>query len=116
MGRPDCLVETAHGLVPVEMISSSAPPCGPYDNGVAQLMGYCLLVEDSPQRPVAEGILKYRDREVRVLSTAEKREWVLGIVAAIRDAQDGRPVGRSHALVNKCRSCSVGSSCSERAC
>ena len=52
VGRPDYIVDTATGLVPVELKSTAAPPQGPYDNHVAQLLGYCLLVEDSLERLV----------------------------------------------------------------
>ena len=76
-------------------------------------MGYYLLVEDSLGRPVNEGILRYRDSEVRVPFTEEKREWVLGISGMMREAQGGRAVGRSHEQVKRCRSCSVRSSCGE---
>ena len=47
VGRPDYIVDTATGLVPVDLTSTVAPPQGPYYNHVAQLLGYCLLVEDS---------------------------------------------------------------------
>ena len=86
----------------------------PAVNQVAQLMGYCVLVEDSLQQPVPEGILRYRDGEVRIPFTADKREWILGIILAMREAQGGRPVGRSHEQVNKCRGCVVRPSCGDR--
>lgn len=111
VGRPDYIVETSSGLVPVEIKSSPAPLLGPYDNHVAQFLGYCLLVEDAMGRPVAEGILKCCDRDVHVLLTPERRERILAIVAAMQEARSGRPVCRSHEQVNKCRGCSVRSSC-----
>lgn len=115
LGRPDYVIETPSGFVPVEIKSSPAPVLGPYENHVAQLMGYCLLVEDSPQRPVREGILLYRDgKEVRIAFTAERREWILGIIAAMREAQGGGPVGRSNEFANKCRGCVVRAVCGER--
>lgn len=113
VGRPDYLVETDQGLVPVELKSSRCPARGPFDNHVAQLMGYCLLVEDSMGRPVPEGILRYRDREVRVPFTQKKREWVLGIILSIRAAKGGVPVERSHRIPQKCRGCSVRPSCGD---
>lgn len=96
MRRPDYLVETPDGLVPVEIKSTACPARGPYDNHLAQLMGYCLLVEDCLGKTVQEGILRYCDREVRGAFTAERREWVLGIIDDIREAQGGGAVSRSH--------------------
>ena len=53
-------------------------------------------------------------RRVRDLCiTAERRQWILGIIAAVRAAQSGRPVSRSHEQVRKCQSCSVRTGCSD---
>jgi hypothetical protein len=106
VGRPDYLIESDQALVPVELKSSRCPARGPFENHVPQLMGYCLLVEDSMGKPVPEGILRYQDREVRVPFTQQKRDWVLGIILAVRAAKGGRPVGRSHQLPQKCRTAS----------
>jgi CRISPR-associated exonuclease Cas4 len=111
VGRPDYLIETDQGVVPVELKNSRCPPRGPFDNHVAQLMGYCLLVEDSMGKTVPEGVLRYQDREIRVPFTREQREWVCGIVLAVRAAKGGAPVRRSHQISQKCRGCSVRSSC-----
>jgi hypothetical protein len=46
-GRPDYLIETAEGLVPVELKSGACPRSGPHAAHVAQLMTYCVLVEDT---------------------------------------------------------------------
>ena len=51
-GRPDYLIETAEGLVPVELKSGACPRSGPHAAHVAQLMTYCVLVEDAFARPV----------------------------------------------------------------
>jgi len=51
-GRPDYLIYTAAGLVSVELKSGACPRSGPYAAHVAQLMTYCVLVEDTLARPV----------------------------------------------------------------
>ena len=113
VGRPDYLLDTDQGLVPVELKISRYPTRGPFENHVAQLMGYCLLVEDSMGRPVPEGILRYQNREVHVPFTPKERDWVRGIVLAIRSAKGGVPVGRNHQIPQKCRGCSVRFSCGD---
>ena len=45
-GRPDYLVETGAGPVPVELKSGACPRSGPHAAHVAQLMTYCVLVDD----------------------------------------------------------------------
>jgi CRISPR/Cas system-associated exonuclease Cas4 (RecB family) len=112
VGRPDYLVVTDLGLVPVELKSSRCPAGGPYENHVAQLMGYCLLVEDSLRKPVPEGILRYRDREVHVPFTDLKREWTKALVLAVKEARNGGRIERSHQFPQRCRGCSVNSGCS----
>ena len=56
-GRPDYLIETAAGLIPVELKSGACPRSGPHAAHVAQLMTYCVLVEDTLTRPVPYGVL-----------------------------------------------------------
>ena len=46
-GKPDYLVETDDGLVPVEVKSRECPRSGPYAGDAAQLTAYCVLVEDT---------------------------------------------------------------------
>src|SRR5919107_3303589 len=78
VGRPDYLIEADGGVVPVEAKSTACPAGGrPYDSHVAQLAAYCLLVEDVLGARVPYGVVKYRDREVRVDYTDELREHAL---------------------------------------
>src|SRR5688500_18708140 len=88
VGRPDYLIETDDGVVPVEAKSSNCPPGGrPYDSHLAQLAAYCLLVEDVLGAEVPYGLVKYRDREVRVEYTDELREHGLSLLEEMkRDA------------------------------
>src|SRR5437763_3044380 len=57
IGRPDYLVETGDGIIPVEVKSARMPASGqPYDSHVLQLAAYCLLVEDLLDPEVNGGI------------------------------------------------------------
>jgi hypothetical protein len=56
-GRPDYLIETTEGLIPVELKSGACSRSGPHAAHVAQLMTYYVLVEDTLARPVPYGIL-----------------------------------------------------------
>jgi CRISPR-associated exonuclease Cas4 len=46
-GKPDYLIETSSGLVPVELKSRDCPKSGPCGSDTAQLTAYCILVEDT---------------------------------------------------------------------
>ena len=119
VGRPDYLIETDDGgVVPVEAKSTNCPPGGrPYDSHVAQLAAYCLLVEDVLGASVPYGVVKYRDREVRVEYTAELRGHALALIEEMkRDttaAPEGREVHRSHDDPRRCAGCSLRDVCTE---
>ena len=118
VGRPDYLIEAEGGVVPVEVKSTNCPANGrPYDSHLAQLAAYCLLVEDVLGAPVPYGLVKYRDREVRVEYTGEMREQALALVeemkADMNASVNGEEVHRSHEDPRRCAGCSLRDVCTE---
>ncbi|HEX3558526.1 MAG TPA: CRISPR-associated protein Cas4 [Pyrinomonadaceae bacterium] len=115
VGRPDYLIEADDGVVPVEIKSTACPADGrPYDSHVAQLAAYCLLVEDVLGEPVPFGVIRYRDREVRVEYTVELREHALALLEEMRAASnEGEEVHRSHQDPRRCAGCSLRDACTE---
>jgi CRISPR-associated exonuclease Cas4 len=114
VGRPDYLIETDEGVVPVEAKSSAAPPGGrPRDSHVLQLAAYCLLVEDVLGATVPYGLVKYRDGEARVEYTDELRGRALALVEEMKDAADAEEVHRSHEEPRRCAGCSLREVCTE---
>ena len=118
IGRPDYLIEADGGVVPVEVKSTASPAGGrPYDSHLAQLAAYCLLVEDVLGARVPYGLVKYRDREVRVEYTPELRETALALMADMnedmRASAEGREVHRSHDDRRRCAGCSLRDVCTE---
>jgi CRISPR-associated exonuclease Cas4 len=118
IGRPDYLIEAEGGVVPVEVKSTACPAGGhPYDSHLAQLAAYCLLVEDVLGATVPYGLIKYRDREVRVEYTPELREHALALMAEMnedmRAAAAGEEVHRSHDDPRRCAGCSLRDVCTE---
>jgi CRISPR-associated exonuclease Cas4 len=118
IGRPDYLVEADGGVVPVEVKSTACPAVGrPYDSHLAQLAAYCLLVEDVLGRTVPYGLVKYRDREVRVEYTPELRGQALALIeemkADMHVTADGGEVHRSHDDPRRCAGCSLRDVCTE---
>lgn len=114
VGRPDYLIETDGGVVPVEAKSAAAPSDGrPRDSHVAQLAAYCLLVEEVLGASVPYGLIKYRDRDVRVEYTPELREHALALIEEMNDAAFADEVHRSHEDPRRCAGCSLREVCTE---
>lgn len=114
VGRPDYLIETGGGIVPVEAKSAAAPPGGrPRDSHVAQLAAYCLLVEDVLGAHVPYGLIKYRDRDARVEYTPELRESALALIEEMNEAARADEVHRSHEDPRRCAGCSLRDVCTE---
>ena len=118
IGRPDYLIEAEGGIVPIEVKSTTCPAGGrPYDSHLAQLAAYCLLVEDVLGATVPYGLIKYRDREVRVEYTDALREQALALIeemkADIKASANGEEVHRSHEDPRRCAGCSLRDVCTE---
>ena len=118
IGRPDYLIEADGGVVPVEVKSTSCPAGGrPYDSHLAQLAAYCLLVEDVLGAKVPYGLVKYRDREVRVEYDDELRGRALDLIGEMKAdmaaSAEGEEVHRSHDDPRRCAGCSLRDVCTE---
>ena len=112
-GRPDYLVQTVDGLIPVEVKSGAAPE-QPYAAHILQLAAYCLLVEEQEGRAPAYGILKYGDRSFEVDYTPNLRAQLLHSIESIRRDLSSGDVARSHNQSARCRGCGHRHQCDQR--
>ena len=113
-GRPDYLIETQEGVVPVEAKSTACPPGGvPYESHLMQLACYCLLVEETTGARVPFGVIRYRDRQLRVDYTDELRAALFALLAEMRRAREADDVHRSHDERARCAACSYRTLCDE---
>jgi CRISPR-associated exonuclease Cas4 len=113
-GRPDYLVRTSDGIVPVEAKSTKCPASGrPYDSHVMQLAAYCLLVESTLAAEVSYGVIKYSDREIIVDYTEELRDELITLLKEMRAAREAEDVHRSHQDIRRCSKCSMREVCTE---
>ncbi len=110
-GRPDYVVESEDGLVPVE-VKTGRVPRGPLFSHIIQLGAYCLLLES--EGSVTHGILRYGDVEHIVAFDDNLRSLVLSKLAEMREAMETGEVHRDHDRPGKCRSCSRRDICPER--
>ncbi|HMF58543.1 MAG TPA: CRISPR-associated protein Cas4 [Pyrinomonadaceae bacterium] len=114
VGRPDYLVRTRAGIVPVEAKSGKCPARGrPYASNLMQLAAYCLLVEETTGASVPYGLIRYNDREVEVEFTEDLREELLALLGEMRVARTLEGVHRSHGDARRCAGCSMRGVCDE---
>ncbi len=111
-GRPDYLVSTPRGLIPVEAKSGRAP-LQPYDSHVLQLAAYCRLVQAHFDRRPPYGVLKYADRALAVPFTLGLEARLLDTLAELRRAELSTP-DRSHDAPGRCRACGYRDRCDQR--
>ena len=74
-GKPDCLIRTAEGVVPLEFKrSKKAPARGEVcPNHRIQNLAYCALVEDQMRVRVPYGLVIYAGRQVRRVDYTDAR-------------------------------------------
>ncbi|MGD1061079.1 MAG: CRISPR-associated protein Cas4 [Methanomassiliicoccales archaeon] len=112
-GRPDYVIEIEGELVPVE-IKTGRKPRGPLFSHVLQVAAYGLLVEDTMDRPVSHGILRYGDEEHEIELDQDLRDLVTSKLNEMRNKERTGKVHRNHNRPGKCRSCSRRDLCPER--
>ncbi len=112
IGKPDYLVETEDGVIPVEVKSARAPQV-PYLGHLLQLAAYCLLVEETSGQTPPHGLLKYADALYEVDFTLELRRELLETMAEMRQARQAEIVRRSHQQPGKCAACGFRDNCDE---
>ena len=116
-GKPDYLLEEKNGdgLIPVEVKSGLAPRDGkPYPSHAMQLAVYFLLVEDTLQEDAPYGLIRYRDRTVRVENSDKLRTELLAVLEAMRTILKRGKAQRNHNQARRCAGCSVAYACDER--
>lgn len=113
VGKPDYLVRTDQGIVPVEVKSSRAP-AQPRPGHVLQLAAYCLLVEEALGERAPHGIIQYADRQFAVDYTPALRSKLFSVMDEMRAALADGDAHRNHADARRCAACGVREACDER--
>jgi CRISPR-associated exonuclease Cas4 len=113
VGRPDYLMATADGMIPVE-VKASRRPAAPYLSHLLQLAAYCLLVEETSGRRPPYGILHYSDATLAIPFDDALRQSLIETMAALRRDETRPVVARSHAEAERCRRCGVRYACDQR--
>src|SRR5262249_31202078 len=115
-GKPDYLLEGKDDdLIPVEVKSGNAPSNGkPYRSHLMQLAVYFVLVEDVLDSDVLYGLIRYRDRTLRIANTDALRDELFSVIEEMRDAMVVGQAHRSHKQPQRCAGCSMAHACDER--
>lgn len=115
-GKPDCLIRTADGTVPVELKKSSKPPARGevYPNHMIQALAYCALVEDQMKERVPYALVIYAGQQVRRVDfTDNRREWLVRAVHEVEFARERLTANRNHDHRGRCAGCGVRSQCDQ---
>ncbi len=112
VGKPDYLVESEDGLIPVEVKSANLPRNGtPYWGHVLQLAAYCLLVEEVHGERPPYGYIRYRDKTVQVPYTDALRKALLDTLFEVQMALQAEGMARSHNDAWRCAHCGMAYVC-----
>lgn len=115
-GKPDCLIRTSEGIVPVELKKSARPPAGGgvYPNHLIQVLAYIVLVRENYGEQVPYGRVLYGNEVARkVIPTAENLAWLHAVVAELRRARTAQQINRSHQQRGRCCGCELKRGCDQ---
>jgi CRISPR-associated exonuclease Cas4 len=113
VGKPDYLIESKQGLIPVE-VKTGRTPQRPFDSHVFQLAAYCALVERNFQQRPPYGIIRYPQRSFQIDFSAALEAQLLALLAEMRAAFASSELHRSHNQAARCRACGYAALCTER--
>ena len=111
-GKPDYVYRAKGLCIPVEVKKHRAGRFGPRVSDIAQLMAYCVLLEDAGET-VTHGVIEYPDKRIPIPYTPEARRKVLEAAEQIRAERRAGTADRSHQEAWRCRSCGVRASCGQ---
>ena len=112
-GKPDYVLRIRGGWqVPVEFKSYRYGAQPPHPD-LIQLGAYLVLLDDLHDRPPPYGVLRYRDRALRIPYTPALREEVLRLLEAVRTGGGEPPEGTDSAAL--CRACPFQPICADGA-
>jgi CRISPR-associated exonuclease Cas4 len=111
-GKPDYLVATRRGLVPVE-VKPTREDAEPQESHLLQLLAYCLLLEETEGKRPPYGLLRYKHETFKVDYNSETRAYLINVLDEMRDARQQVEVHRNHEQRGRCRACAYAELCDE---
>ncbi len=115
-GKPDYILMTKDGVVPVELKSTTQPPSRGrvHPSHTAQILAYCAIVGESLGERIPYGLVIYRDGlPRRVIPTEKNMIWLQQMADGLRAARKSDQQHRNHRHEPKCLNCGVRDNCTE---
>lgn len=115
-GKPDYILMTDDGVVPVEVKSTTRPPRlgRVHPSHKAQILAYCAIVGESLGERIPYGLVIYRDGiPRRVIPTAKNMAWMQQMANSLRAGRQAGQQHRDHRHEQRCLSCGVRENCTE---
>jgi CRISPR-associated exonuclease Cas4 len=111
-GKPDYLVATSAGLVPVE-VKPERTDAEPRESHLLQVLAYCLLLEETQGKKPPYGLLRYKHDTFKVDYNRETRDHLLSVLEEMRESLQEAEVHRNHEQAARCRRCAYRPLCDE---
>ena len=113
VGKPDYLIQSKQGLIPVE-VKTGRTPARPFESHVFQVAAYCALVERNFKQRPPYGIIRYPERSFTVEFSRTLEEELLSLLAQMQGALSADEMHRSHDMAARCQACGYVHLCVER--
>lgn len=95
-GKPDYILQKGSEYIPVE-VKTGKTPHSPYPNHVAQLVAYCVLVEEEYNSRPKFGVINYPEREFQIEYTEDQKEKLRRLIGEmIEMKQSGKEPTCNH--------------------
>lgn len=112
-GKPDYLVQTSRGLVPVE-VKPGRSASQPYASDILQLGAYLLLVREETGKRPAYGLLCYGQHKFEIPYTTSLEKSVITCLEQMKRLHDARQVRPQHDEPQRCLRCGHRDQCDVR--
>lgn len=112
VGKPDYLIQSKQGLIPVE-VKTGRTPTRPYETHIYQVAAYCALVESNFRQRPAYGIIRYPERSFTVEFTRNLERRLARLLEEMQGALERGEMHRSHSTAARCRACGFRQLCTE---
>jgi CRISPR-associated exonuclease Cas4 len=112
-GKPDYVLQTAHGLVPVE-VKTGQTPDRPFESHLLQVAAYLQLLEATTGKAPEYGLLTYPNGTFRVGWDEDLRGRLTATLGRMAAAQAAGRADRDHEQPGRCRGCARRAACDQR--
>lgn len=112
-GKPDYILDHDGQPVPVLIRSGKAPGNSPHESHVAQVLVYCLLVEQATQLAPPFGVIRYANRTFEVDYDEGMYKMLVEVLEEMHNERQyiGQILPRSHNIPQRCYACGHRKTC-----